>query len=132
MSSLPETIKFLLILAESSWKAEIKLLLLSAISHENWSLSQTIFELFSLETFFFNSHSFQTPPIVIVFRHLVTLRPFTLFWPKARIIKWQKFLKFTLLGNCFVDLFRKVEIWYPMNFKFFFRRFFRKIKKFVA
>ena len=35
--SLPAKMKVLLILAENSWKTEIKLFLLCAISHENYS-----------------------------------------------------------------------------------------------
>ena len=110
--------KFLLILAKNSAKTEIKPLPLCAISLETSSYSQIFCELLSLKDFF-DSNSFQTPSIVIVFRHVVPLRPFTLFLLKTRLITLQKFLKFSLLGNCFVDLFPEVEILYQMNFKFF-------------
>ena len=38
-----------------------------------------------------------------------TLKPFTQFSRKIRAIKWQKMLKFCLLGNYFSNLFTGVQ-----------------------
>ena len=87
--------KVLLVLAESSWKTEIKIFLLCAISHENKSLSQIFCELLSLETFF-DSNSPHTPSNFISLTFLVTVRSFTLFKPKIKAIEWQKSPKIIL------------------------------------
>ena len=80
MPRLPVKTKVFLILAGNSWKTEIKLLPLCAISHENESYSEISCELLFPEIFF-DSNSPQTPSNLISLTFLVTLGPFALFKP---------------------------------------------------
>ena len=61
---------------------------------------------------FFASNSPQTPSNLISLTILVTVRPFTQFILKLEQLSRKKVLKFSLLGNCFSDLFTEVEISY--------------------
>ena len=59
---------------------------------------------------FLDSNSLQIPSnLIFFFPILVTLRPFTLCYPKTRTIKLQNRAKI-FLGNWFSELFAEIEI----------------------
>ena len=73
----------------------MKLFQLCAISHETRvGLNYFVSHCFCKHSF--DSNSPQIPSNLISLTFLVTLRPFTLFQPKVRAIKWQKSSKICL------------------------------------
>ena len=110
VGSLFPHMNILLILEENSWKIEIKLFPLCAISHQNYS--------YFLQKYVFGSKSPQIPLKLISLKFLVILRSFRKFCHKITAVKWQKSPRI-----CYFGLLTQFVIQHQETFKLILRQF---------